>query len=121
MSRSVADELLAGIAERDYERIASCFAPSARLRALTPQRLREEDGPEAIAARYRYWLDALEGFELVESSVTPVADRLRLLYRFRGRHPVEGPQENEHAAYAAVEGGRIVRLDLSCAGFRPTA
>lgn len=113
------EALLDAIRSRDGARIASCFAPDAKLRALTPHRLREEDGPEAIAAQYAHWLEPLESFTVVTGDVTPIADRIRLRYRFRGRDPVKGWQENEHTAYAAVVDGRVAALDLTCAGFRP--
>lgn len=111
--------LLEGIAARDGDAIAACFAPAAQLRALTPHLLREESGPEAIAARYLAWLRSLEPFELLATDTERVADRIRIRYRFRGVDAAKGPQENEHTAYAAVEEGRIVALNLTCAGFRP--
>ena len=111
--------LLEGIAARDPEAIAGCFAPGALLRALTPRQLREVSGREAIAQRYLAWLGSLDDFELLAGDTERVADRIRVRYRFRGTDPVKGPQENEHTAYAAVEGGHIVALDLTCAGFRP--
>ena len=52
--------------------------------------------------------------------VEPVADRVRLRYRFHGAATPEGLQ-NEHTAYATVAKGRVVALNLSCAGFRPGA
>ena len=116
---AVVEELLDAIRSRDGARIASCFAPDAKLRALTPHRLREEDGPGAIAAQYAHWLEPLDSFAVVTGDVTPIADRIRLRYRFRGRDPVKGWQENEHTAYAAVSDGRVAALDLTCAGFRP--
>lgn len=117
---AIVEELLAAIGARDRARIAACFAPDAKLRALTPHRLREVDGAEAIAGQYDYWLEPLESFALVSGDVTAIADRARLRYRFRGRDPVKGWQENEHTAYATVEEGRVAALNLSCAGFRPS-
>ena len=117
---AVVGELLEAIRARDTGRIAACFTTDARLRALTPHELRELVGPDAIADRYRRWLEPLESFALVSGDVEPVADRVRLRYRFRGRDPVKGWQENEHTAYAAVVEGRIAALNLSCAGFRPS-
>ena len=116
---AIVSELLGGILARDHRRIAACFAHDATLRALTPHRLREETGPEAIARRYSAWLDALEPFAVTSSDVEQVSDRIRLRYRFRGCDPAKGWQENEHTAYAAVVDGRIAALNLSCAGFRP--
>ena len=117
---AVVGELLEAIRARDTGRIAACFTTDARLRARTPHELRELDGPDAIADRYRRWLEPLESFALVSGDVEPVADRVRLRYRFRGRDPVKGWQENEHTAYAAVVEGRVAALNLSCAGFRPS-
>jgi hypothetical protein len=116
---SIAEELLRAITARDGSAIARCFAPDALLRALTPHQLREEKGPDAIAARYSLWLDSLEPFGVVSSDVEQIADRVRLRYRFGGRDPEKGWRENEHTAYAEVLEGRIAALNLSCAGFRP--
>ena len=115
----VVDQLLAAIRARDLEQLATCFAPHAKLRALTPHELREENGPEQIVGRYRAWLASLEPFAVTDADVVQIADRVRLRYRFHGRDPVKGWQVNEHTAYAAVVDGRIVTLNLSCAGFRP--
>ena len=117
---AVVEELLAAIGARDRARIAACFASDAKLRALTPHQLRELDGPQAIAGQYGHWLDPLESFALVAGDVTAIADRARLRYRFRGRDPAKGWQENEHTAYATVEEGRVSALNLTCAGFRPS-
>jgi hypothetical protein len=117
---AVVEELLAAIGARHRARIAACFATEGRLRALTPHRLREVDGPGAIAGEYGYWLDPLEPFALLLSGdVTAVADRARLRYRLHERDPVRGWRENEHTAYATVDDGRVAALDLTCAGFRP--
>jgi hypothetical protein len=114
-------ELLAGIAERDYARIAACFTGNATFSVLTPKPLlREHSGPEEAAERYRFWLEGLEAYELLEGDVVEIADRIRIRYVFRGRNPEKGWQLNEHTAYAAVKDGRIRSMTLTCAGFRPT-
>ena len=119
MDTTAAAELLAGIATRDFARIDACFAADAVMRALTPHRLREERGAAAIGALYRFWLEPLDGFEVLDSDVVPIADRVRVRYHFHGRDPEKGWQENEHTAYAELAYGLIVALNLSCAGFRP--
>jgi hypothetical protein len=120
VDRAVVEKLLDAIGARDRAQIAACFASDAKLRALTPHQVRELDGPEAIAGQYGFWLDSLESFVLVSGDVTAIADRARLRYRFRGRDPAKGWQENEHTAYATVENGRVAALNLTCAGFRPS-
>lgn len=118
---AVGRRLLAAIADRDYARIAACFAVDASFRVLTPGPLREHAGREEAAERYRFWLEPLADFELLEGDVAVIADRVRIRYRFRGRDPEKGWQLNEHTGYAAVEDDEIASLILTCAGFRPTA
>ncbi len=117
----VAARLLAAIGARDYDAVAECFAPEARFLALTPKpQVRDHTGPEEAADRYRAWLGSFDPFELTAADWEHVADRIRIRYRFRGRDPERGWQENEHTAYARVgDDGRIALLTLSCAGFRP--
>ena len=114
------EELLAGIAERDFERIAACFGERSRFDVLTPRELRKHRGPAEATERYRFWLEPLEEFVLLEGDVVEIADRIRIRYLFRGRDPDKGWQLNEHTGYAQVEDGRIRSLTLTCAGFRPT-
>jgi hypothetical protein len=117
---ATATRLLEAVRERDEHGAAACFATDARLRVLTPRALREEEGREAIAARYRSWLGSLEGYRLLSADVEWIADRVRIRYRFLGRDPEKGWQENEHTGYAQIEDGLIVALNVSCAGFRPS-
>lgn len=117
----VAHRYLDALARRDFEALAGCFAPDARMRVLTPHLLRELDGPIDIAARFRAWFEGLEHFELLDSDAILVADRVRIRWHTRGEDPVKGWQENEHTGYAEIAGDRIVALNIACAGFRPTA
>jgi hypothetical protein len=115
------EELLAGIAERDYERIAACFDDVTRFSVLTPTpQVHEHATREGAAGRYRLWLEPLESYELLEGDVVEVADRVRIRYLFRGKDPAKGWQLNEHTAYAEIGDGRIRTMTLTCAGFRPT-
>lgn len=115
----VCERLLAAIEARDYAAIENCFTHDATFQVLTPHLLRKHTGATEAAAQYRYWLEPLDDFELVESDCEQVADRVRIRYRFRGLDPKNGQQENEHTGYAAVEAGTITQMNLTCAGFRP--
>ena len=117
----VAEQFLAALSERDYHGIASCFTRTAKLRVLVPSALREEDGPQAIADRFRFWYADLDDFELREAEVDVLADRVRLRYRLRGHDPEDGPVVSEQEGYATVEDGEISALNLVCSGWRPTA
>lgn len=111
--------LLDAIGAQNFARMEGCFAPSARLRAMVPSTLREEEGPAAIAARFRFWWERLEQVELVESELEPMADRVRLRYRLRGHDPDDGWLTVEQTGYFQAEDGAISVLNLVCSGFRP--
>jgi hypothetical protein len=119
-STATGERLLAAIAARDGEAIGACFAEDASLRVLNPRGLSEDEGREAVRARYDHWFGNLAGFEVLEGDATEIADRLRVRYRIRGRHPERGWWTNEHTAYAVVEDGRVRSMTLTCTGFRPT-
>lgn len=112
--------LLDGIAARDFDAVAASFAPGASFRVLTPHKLREHSGAAEAADRFRAWFRAMEDFELLDSDVERIADRVRIRWHTRGRDQDKGWQENEHTGYAELdERGQIVALNVSCAGFRP--
>lgn len=113
--------LLDAIGAQDFAALESCFAPAARLRALVPSVLREEEGPAAIGARFRFWWEGLNHVELVESELEPVADRVRLRYRLRGHDGDDGWVTVEQTGYLQAEDGAISVLNLVCSGFRPAA
>ncbi len=120
MSEAV-ERFLGALEERDYEQLADCFTPTAKLRALVPSVLREAEGPEAIVARFRVWIADLEDYELVARDAEPVLGREHVRYRFRGVDPEDGLTESEQHGYAIVEEGRISALNLVCSGFQPLA
>ena len=112
--------LLDAIGRRDFDEIETCFAPEASVRILTPHQLREHSGPAEAADRFRAWFEAMDEFELLDSDVHEIADRVRIRWHTRGRDAEKGLQENEHTGYAEIGGdGLIVALNVSCAGFRP--
>ena len=115
----VVERFLRALGTRDYDALAECFADGSTLRALVPTRVREEEGPEAIAARYRFWLDDYEDYELVATDVERFADHEQLRYRIRGVDPKDGPGVMEQRGYAIVDDGRITTLNVVCSGFRP--
>ena len=109
----VAERFLQSLASRDWDGVAGCFAADARLRMQSPGPLRDEQGPAAIGARFRAWFGDLERFELRESDVEPVVDRVRVHYRVAGDGKV-----TDHTGYCAVEDGRIAWMVMTCSGFR---
>jgi hypothetical protein len=115
----VTARLVDAIAARDFAAIRGCLADGARLRALVPARLREEDGADHVLERMRFWWGAADRFELLESEVEPLADRVRFRYRLRCHDAEQGWTVLEQAGFATLAGGRIEAIDLVCSGDRP--
>jgi hypothetical protein len=111
---------LEALARRDFEDLAGAFAEDGRLRGLVPSALREAEGRDAIAERFRIWNGDIEEFELLDSEVAEMEDVLRLRWRIRGVDPDDAAVTvYEQTAYAEIADGRIARMNLVCSGHRP--
>ena len=120
-STGVAERFLHALEARDFDGIASCFAPNGRLRALVPTALREDEGSQAVAERFRYWLGDMTDFALSDTAVEEFVDRLHIRYRMRGVDPEDGAVTSEQHAYLTLEGDTIIAMNLVCSGWRPAA
>lgn len=116
VSTRVAERFLDALGRHDYEMLAACFAPDAKLRGVVPTGVREDEGPEAIAARFERWTSASE---LIESETGMFEDLLRLRYVMREVDAELGLCAYEQTAYAEVADGAIRRMRLACTGHRP--
>jgi hypothetical protein len=105
----------------DFDRIGSLFTDDARLQALVPDGLREEQGPDGIMSRFRLWWGELGDPGLLASAPEPFHELVRIRYTVTGVDPEDGPVEVEQRAYLAVADGRITAMNLVCSGFRPTS
>jgi hypothetical protein len=117
----VAERFLDALEALDFEAAAELFAEDGRLRALVPQNVRDEEGPDAIANRFRFWWDDLDDLQLVERHAERLHDSTAIRYRFRGRDREDGWVEQEQAGYLRVDGGKIVAMNVVCSGFIPVS
>ena len=117
---SIGRRFVAAIVAHDWEEVAACFAPDARLVAVVPKEhpFREKAGREQAAALIRAWFGDADVTELVSSEVEPLADRIRIAYRVHEHEP-DGWYIVEQVAYATLGDGGIVDMNLACSGFRP--
>ena len=117
---NVAEEFIDALAAQDFERLERYFAPDVDFHAVVPGTgsFREQSGAEATANQLRMWFGDAEPLELLGRWVEPVADKLRLSYRFAA---FEEDQWHvvEQQAYAVVGERGIEKLDVACSGFRP--
>ena len=104
----------------DWERMAACFAPDARLVAVIPKEhpFREKAGREEAASLFRAWFGDADVTELVSSDVEPLADRIRIMYRIHEHEP-DGWYLVEQVAYATFGDDGFKNMNLACSGFRP--
>jgi predicted component of type VI protein secretion system len=118
-STPVAERFLRALDRRDFDDIASCFAPDARLRALVPSNLRDDEGSAAIAERFRFWLSEFTEFAVTDSEADQFMDLLHIRYRMRALDPEDGDVTCEQHAYLTLENGAISAMNLVCSGWRP--
>jgi hypothetical protein len=115
---SVADRFLDALSRRDFDGLAATFTVNGRLRGLVPAALREAEGREAIAERFRIWNADIEDFRLVDTATDGLEDVLRIRWRVRGIDPDDGLSVYEQTAYAGIEGDAIAWMNLVCSGAR---
>ncbi len=121
---ATAERFLDALARRDYEELRNCFAAEATLRAVVPPGLREDDGIDAIVARFQRWTGQIDDYRVAESEAVTFADLIRMRWVVEGTDPdLDGaPSTYEQTAYAEIdENGLITRLRIACSGDRPLA
>jgi hypothetical protein len=115
----VAERFLEALAAADWDAIERMLTPDVQLRALVPSTLREEEGPEAVVGRFRFWWAELADLRLIDSGVDTVAGQVRVHYRLEGTDAEDGPVVMEQQCYFTVADGAIAKINSVCSGFRP--
>jgi hypothetical protein len=115
----VAERFLDALGAGEWDAIERLLAPGVQLRTLVPSTLREESGPEAVVARLKFWFAGLEGPQLLDAGIEPMADQVRVHYRLAGTDPDDGPVVVEQQCYFTVADGAITKINSVCSGFHP--
>ncbi len=117
-----AGQLLEALGAADFEHLASAFEVDASLSALLPGGFRGWEGSTAISAAFERWFGNVEEFELADSSIGQVGERLQMHWRLRLRGPRFGddPMVVEQHVYATTgPNDRLQHMSLLCSGFWP--
>ncbi len=85
---------------------------------LTPKRYINLDKAIDLAAKYREWFGDCTHFNVEESRVGRVGERLGIFYRFRLQKQGEW-NTIEQQVYCTLKGGLVEKLHLLCSGFQP--
>ena len=116
----VGEDFVDALAAKDFDRLADCLAPDVDFHAVVPGTgsFRERAGADETANQFRLWFGECDPLDVLDSSVTPVVDKLRIAYRLAA---FEDGEWNvvEQQAYAKVGARGIEKLDLACSGFMP--
>jgi SnoaL-like protein len=115
----VAERFLDALGAGEWDAIERLLAADVQLRALVPSTLREEWGPEAVVSRITFWFAGLDGLQLLDAGIEPMADQVRVHYRLAGTDPDDGPVVVEQQCYFTVIDGAIAKINLVCSGFHP--
>jgi hypothetical protein len=98
--------------------IESLFQPHVRFRALVPRRLCEGQTPGEATDWLRRWFGNVDEFQVLQSDVNQVFDRLYLNYQLRVHDVINGWRLIEQHVYIDVQDGLILDMWLLCSGFR---
>ena len=112
---------LTAFAARDWAALEAVFASEAQLRAVIPKSehpFRDRTGAAACANQIRVWFQDADVFEILDSDVTTLVDRVHLQYRVRVHEP-EGWSIVEQHLYLTPGADGIRFCNLLCSGFRP--
>ena len=114
----VGKEFLDALAAQDFERLAGCFAPDVDFHAVVPGvgSYREADTAEGTTNQFRKWYASLDPFAVLESSVTPIVDKLCITYRL-ATFDDGGWQIVQQTAYARIGERGIEKFDVACSGW----
>jgi SnoaL-like protein len=115
----VAERFVDALARGDWDAIERLLGPEVQLRALVPATLREEQGPEAVVGRFKFWWAALDDLRLLNSGIEPMANQVCVHYRLAGTDPDDGPVVVEQQCYFTVADGSIAKINSVCSGFQP--
>ena len=109
-----------GLAVRDFDGLAACLDPDARLRAVIPPGPEEHYGRAAATGRFADWFADAVSFELVEHRIEPFVDRWLVTYGI-ALDEGDSPRRVEQHLFCDLGAELIERIDLLCSGFRPVA
>ncbi len=111
------EEIVQCLDTRDFEKLADRFHPQVRCRLLIPGGLMTPLGARGLIRYFEQWFGEADHFNVEDSQMTRVGDRLHVGYRLRLR---EGGVWYlvEQQTYSLLEEGSIVQFDLLCSGFR---
>lgn len=120
-SKTTGEAFLQALLSRDFNKMETYLDPKVRFRTLLPSGYYDSSGPAGVIADLSDWFGSASNFEVLDSQVEKVNDRLRLAYKFRLRphpeHPRSGWQIIEQQIFCNGGTEKLTGIDLLCSGF----
>lgn len=115
----ISGRFLDALTRRDFPAMADCLSATARMRAVTPMRELDLNGPAEISERFGMWFGDSADFDVVDASLGEVGTRIYFRWRIRtsGRGGTTQLEIVEQHVFATVT-ERIDSLELLCSGFQ---
>jgi hypothetical protein len=113
----IGQAFMEALSVRDFERLQTSFQEGVQFRALMPTGIRGALGAAEAVLWLRRWFGDADEFEVLNSSVDLVANRLHFVYSFR-LHKHGEWQIIDQEAYCTVSDSQIDVMYLVSSGFR---
>ncbi len=108
------------ITEGAPDRLQEFCQPDIASSVLTPKRYVNLDNVADLVAKYRLWFGECTDFQVLDSRVGMVGDRLGIFYSLYLQEHGDW-YRIEQQLYGTLRDGRVERLHLLCSGFRLVA
>ena len=113
----LATSVATAVADRSLDRLSTHLTDEVRLRALLPGGQIEENGRDAVLARFADWFGIYDTVVLTDVAGDDVGDRVLVHYKL-----VFDPDADRRVLtqtlVCTVRDGLVGRMDLVCSGFR---
>ncbi len=113
----LATSVATAVADRALDRLSDHLTDEIRLRALLPGGSIEENGREAVLARFDDWFGSHDTVVLSDVAGDDVGDRVLVHYKLT-IDPDGDSRVLSQTVVCSVYDGLIGRMDLVCSGYR---
>jgi hypothetical protein len=117
VASTIARSFAAAVADRTLDRLGAHLGDDVVLRALVPGGFVEEDGRDAVLARYDLWFGHWDTVDLLEVAGDAVGGSLLVHYKLRF-DPDGDRRVLTQTLVCRLSEGLLRRIDLVCTGFR---
>lgn len=113
----LATAVAAAVADRALDRLGTHLTDEVRLRALLPGGPIEENGRDAVLARFDDWFGSYDTVILMDTAGDEVGDRVLVHYKL-AFDPDADRRVLTQTVVCTMYDGLVRRMDLVCSGFR---